>query len=181
MTGVTPLPWWGSGAYAGALRELVLQLRREPRASTVGALSAGLAPAFKQAGPPPQLVAIPGWKRRGNPLPGLLCRETARRYGLRQRALLQRSHPVLGQHHLNRRQRLANQRGAFRCVQPPRPGEARRHPLLIVDDILTTGATACSAAEALRLAGWRVAGLLCLARTPGSRRGGGTGPMPPGL
>jgi predicted amidophosphoribosyltransferase len=61
--------------------------------------------------------------------------------------------------------RIANQQGAFRCLRPPGPGEARRHPLLIVDDILTTGATATSAAQSLRAAGWRVEGLLCLART----------------
>jgi predicted amidophosphoribosyltransferase len=35
-----------------------------------------------------------------------------------------------------------------------------------VDDILTTGATACSAAEALQAAGHLVQGLLALARTP---------------
>jgi len=67
----------------------------------------------------------------------------------------------VGQHHLNRRQRLGNQRGSFRC---PTAGRA---PLWLVDDILTTGATALAAAEVLEARGWAVQGLLCLGRTPG--------------
>jgi adenine/guanine phosphoribosyltransferase-like PRPP-binding protein len=38
--------------------------------------------------------------------------------------------------------------------------------VLLIDDILTTGATACAAASALREQGWSVAGMACLARTP---------------
>jgi adenine/guanine phosphoribosyltransferase-like PRPP-binding protein len=40
----------------------------------------------------------------------------------------------------------------------------------LVDDILTSGATALAAAEALQQEGWRVQGLLCLARTPERRQ-----------
>ncbi|MEB3322908.1 MAG: hypothetical protein VKI81_08795 [Synechococcaceae cyanobacterium] len=113
-------------------------------------------------------MAIPSWKRHANPLPGLLCRALGRRHGLGTSDLLERAHPVLGQHHLDRRLRLANQRNSFRCRRGPRQSERRRQPVLLVDDILTTGATACSAADALQAAGWRVEGLLCLARTPRS-------------
>ena len=38
--------------------------------------------------------------------------------------------------------------------------------MFLVNDILTTGATACAAAEALAAAGYAVQGLLALARTP---------------
>lgn len=135
----------------------------------MAALLPGLAAGLPQWPAAPWLVPIPSWKRRGNPLPEMLVRQLGRQRSLKRADLLQRSRPVLGQHHLNRRMRLANQEGAFRC-RPPGPGEARRQPLLIVDDILTTGATALSACRSLEDAGWQVAGLVCLARTP-PRRG----------
>jgi orotate phosphoribosyltransferase len=42
--------------------------------------------------------------------------------------------------------------------------------VFLVDDILTTGATALHATKALQGGGWRVEGVICLARTPGSRQ-----------
>jgi competence protein ComFC len=50
---------------------------------------------------------------------------------------------------LSRSERLKNMRGAFRCASLP-PGE---RSLLIVDDVLTTGATLNAAAAALEAAG----------------------------
>jgi predicted amidophosphoribosyltransferase len=132
-----------------------------------------MAETLRQGGNPweqPLLVPIPSWKRQANPLPGLLCGALEWAGGLRQTALLERSRPVLGQHHLGRDLRLANQAGAFRCRRPPGVGERARRPLLIVDDILTTGATVCSAAAALQQDGWRVLGAVCLARTPEGAR-----------
>jgi predicted amidophosphoribosyltransferase len=126
----------------------------------------GLDPTPFQGRRPPLLVPIPSWKRSGNPLPSLVCEEIARQRGLHQDAVLVRSRPVLGQHRLRREMRLTNQVGAFHCLRGPGPGPASSRTLLIVDDILTTGATACNAARTLRQAGWRVAGLVCLARTP---------------
>ncbi len=168
LQGLHPLPWWSAGFYADGLRSLLLQLRRRPRADTLDALIGALRPPDPIRLQGALLVPIPSWKRQANPLPDLLCERLRRRLGLRRADLLQHRHPVLGQHHLNRRMRLANLENAFQCRRPPLPGQARRRPLLIVDDILTTGATACSAARALEAAGWQVAGMLCLARTPAS-------------
>lgn len=173
LCGGEPMRWWSAGAYAGPLRELLLQLRRRPRLAMVRALSGGLAASLRRVAPAPErplLVPIPSWKRHANPLPGLLCQALERSAGLPRADLLERSRPVLGQHHLGRALRLANQAGAFHCLRPPAPAESRRRPLLIVDDILTSGATVCSAAEALRQAGWRVRGAVCLARTPAKAR-----------
>ncbi len=169
-----PLPWWAVGPYAGPLRQVLLALRRQPDAGDSRALVVALVqqmslglPLWRQA---PLLVTIPSWKRKANPLPPLICRELRRLLGWRSEPLLERSRPTLGQHHLGRALRLANQSGAFRALRERDPISGPRRPVLLVDDILTTGATACAAATALEAADWRVAGLLCLARTPAPGR-----------
>lgn len=172
MGGTTPLAWWAAGSYDGRLRRQLLQLRTAPNAPLVGVLAQGLAMGLR-GGPwasAPLLVPVPSWKRRANPLPGLLVGALSWQLGWRQAPLLQRSRPVLGQHHLNRELRWANQAGAFHCIRPATRGRAARPPLLLVDDILTTGATACAAAAALDEHGWQVVGMACLARTPPRRR-----------
>jgi predicted amidophosphoribosyltransferase len=148
---------------------MLLGLRQRPEPARVGALVRVLAeglPLWRQR---PLLVPVPSWKRQGNPLPSLVCRQLVRQLGYRRADLLERSRPVLGQHHLGRSLRLANQEGAFRCRRGPRLGEALGRPVLVVDDILTSGATGCSATAALESLGWQVVGLLCLARTPRGR------------
>jgi predicted amidophosphoribosyltransferase len=119
-------------------------------------------------------MPIPSWKRRANPLPPLIARELSVRLGAElNTAVLSRSRPVLGQHHLGRQLRLANQEGAFAARPAPAKQIGPRPPVLLIDDILTTGATACAAANALTSAGWRLAGLACLARTPARGRSRG--------
>lgn len=170
IRGTAPLPWWAAGAYAGGLRLALLGLRQRPRPALMRALVLRIRPPLASGPLRPLLVPIPSWKRRANPLPPLLCHCLSRQLGLAVAPLLLRRHPVLGQHHLGRALRFANQRGSFACRRPPQAGEARRRPLLLVDDILTSGATALAAADALQQEGWRVQGLLCLARTPERRQ-----------
>jgi len=105
---------------------------------------------------PPLLVPIPSWKSRANPLPALISQQLSQRLGWGHGSLLQRSRPVLGQHHLGRQLRWANQAGAFACEPLARSHRGPRQPVLIVDDILTTGATLCGAADVLREEGWLV-------------------------
>jgi predicted amidophosphoribosyltransferase len=174
LSGRWPLPWWSSGAYSGALRQALLELKcRRADAAVVRALLQPLQAAL-QTQPLPRrgpravlLVPIPGWRRRPNPLPGLIADQLAAGLELRRRDLLERSHPVLGQHRLGGRLRQANQEGSFQL----RPEGLRRRPapVLLVDDILTTGATLRNAALCLQEAGWPVLGAACLARTPDRR------------
>ena len=174
LTGQHPLAWWAAGSYQGQARHALLRLRDHP---SKAALEPWLQPlvCLLQSGPAAAtpkglLVPVPSWKRQANPLPSLLAHALCHALGWSLRPdLLRRSRPVLGQHHLGRQLRLANQQGAFRAVAAPAQHLGPRPPVLLVDDILTTGATACAAATALREGGWRVAGLACLARTPAGR------------
>ena len=183
LHGSWPLPWWSSAPYQGALRRTLLAQRRQPEARAIRALLTPLAMGLQdtlQASPgrangrsnplpAPLLVPIPSWKRRSNPLPGLIADGLAGLLALQRRDLLQRSKAVLGQHRLGRQLRLLNQQDSF-ALAPAAIGR-RPQPVLIVDDILTSGATARHAALCLERRGWPVLGVACLARTParGSR------------
>ncbi|WP_317931125.1 ComF family protein [Halioxenophilus sp. WMMB6] len=72
-----------------------------------------------------------------------------------------RTRATPAQQQLNRRQRLANLRGSFVIDQP-----VTGLRLLLVDDVVTTGATANSLAQTLLKAGASRVDLLALARTP---------------
>jgi predicted amidophosphoribosyltransferase len=170
LRGTSPLPWWAVGSYQGGFRHLLLDLRKRPQQERLAALLRQVEPPSFPAKVSPLLVSVPSWKRRGNPLPALMGQVAGKQWRWAQADLLRRSRPVLGQHHLHRALRLENQRGSFTCQRCPQGAEARQHPVLLVDDILTSGATALSAADTLRQAGWRVQGVICLARTPWSRQ-----------
>jgi len=64
---------------------------------------------------------------------------------------------------LNRQERLRNMAGAIAVRDARRPGVAGRN-ILLIDDVLTTGATASACARALRKAGAARVDILTLAR-----------------
>jgi predicted amidophosphoribosyltransferase len=64
--------------------------------------------------------------------------------------------------------RAANLRGAFRGRPPAGPREA-----ILIDDLVTSGATAAAAAAALAEAGWVVRGILALGVAAGAGKGAG--------
>ncbi|QEY32125.1 ComF family protein [Synechococcus sp. RSCCF101] len=168
------LPWICAGPYDGALRQLLLAQRRKPDERVLRVLVAGVSDAAgmrfgdPDAGPL-RLQPIPSWKRRGNPLPDLIARALPGE----PVDLLERSRATLGQHHLDRAMRERNQAHSFRLRQPGPSRCSAGPPLVLVDDILTTGHTVAAAARCLQGAGLTVAGVLCLARTPEPGRGAG--------
>jgi ComF family protein len=83
--------------------------------------------------------------------------------GIPARALLRKRFGTPAQSGLSKEERRVNLYGAF--VSVPRTAvEGKR--VLLIDDIVTTGATASEAAKVLKEAGAKSIGLLTLARTP---------------
>lgn len=166
LEGSSPLRWLAAAAYEGRFRTLLLQLRQHRKSDQIAALSWRLRSCLPSHA---VLVPVPNWKQasRRNPLPELLMHALDREH----LPLLQRRRPCLGQHHLNRQQRWQNQQHSFGCDLDAARGMIwNSREAWIVDDIVTTGSTACAAASALRQSGIPVAGVVCLGRTPAQVR-----------
>lgn len=151
------------GLYGGPLADAVHALKYRGRPALARPLGAWLAPRAPLA-PGVAVVSVPLGRRRrigrGYDQAALLARALARSSGARHlpRALtrIRETPPQVGR---TRAERLANVRGAFRagsCV--------RGAALVLVDDVVTTGATADACARALLAAGARSVEVLALAR-----------------
>lgn len=136
--------------YRGPDRELVLGLKHNRAVPAVPALAGRLAGAIGTAGwaPPPAVVTwVPTTSarrsRRGYDQSFLLAKAVARRLGLPCRRLL---------HRRGRAQEGLD--GAARRAGPELSAwRSLAEPVLVVDDVVTTGATLSAAAGALRSAG----------------------------
>lgn len=157
------------GPYEGALRTLVHELKYRGRRRVAERL-AELLLADVEAGAVLQggavLVPVPLHPRRlaarGFNQSELLALALARRARLRVRPrVLVRRKDTPPQTGLSAAARRRNVAGAF-AVRQRAPIQART--VVLVDDVLTTGATARACAGALRLAGARAVHLLTIAR-----------------
>jgi len=153
------------GSYEGTLRELIHLFkygRMKPLART---LAANLASALPRDQKFDVVVPMPlHWRRkwqRGFNQAELLARRTARRYGIPVRNAVRRIRSTAAQAGLSNAQRRENVVGAFR-IRKPRAIEGRR--VLLIDDVMTTGATASACALALKRGGAASVTLLALAR-----------------
>ena len=99
------------------------------------------------------------------PVPGLRQLARALDCPAIQPQLLQRTHDTPTQMRQGRAARLRNLRGAFR-VPPQHQGLLDGKTVLLVDDVITTGATLQAAAQALLAAGAGQVHAVALARTP---------------
>lgn len=132
--------------------------------SLAEAAQAGAAPR------PQAFVALPLSPRRlaarGYDQAWELARRLGRRFGVPARArLLERRFDGQPQARLTREQRLRNLQGAFVVPAAAVPAVQGRH-LALVDDVMTTGATAHEAAATLLSAGAARVDLWLVARTP---------------
>jgi len=119
-----------------------------------------LAPASRL--PKPDAVAwVPSTRRsiaeRGFDPAGAIAAGFARLVGMRAAPLMRKIRETVDQAGLGRAERTANLAGAFRCGSAP-------PSVMLVDDILTTGATADACAATLRGAGAQSVHVLTVAR-----------------
>jgi ComF family protein len=160
------------GRYQSTLRAAVLRGKRASEQSLVEALARLASTTFQSKLASLALdvvVPIPmHWTRRlvrGMNGAEVLARRLARDLNLPCAPhLLVRNRRTLPQAGLTRTRRLANVSGAFRAKPDPDLAEAR---VLVVDDIMTTGATANEAARTLRRAGASFVAIAVLARAEG--------------
>jgi ComF family protein len=157
------------GTYDGLLREAVLRSKKPSEHCLAAALAELL---WQKCGPrlaefrPDVVAAVPlhWWHRlwRGGNGPDIVCEVLAARLGVMAAAdLLARRRSTLPQSNLAQERRRLNVRRAFRVRKSFKLDGAR---MILVDDILTSGATAHEAAGTLRAAGAAEVSVAAIAR-----------------
>lgn len=153
------------GDYDGVLRKLIHLFKYErmrPLAAPLGRMMMRALPRDERFD---ALVPMPmHWRRliaRGYNQCDLLAREVSARSGLPVEPLLRRSRHTPVQAGLTSRERRLNVKNAFTV---PDPARVDGRCLLLIDDVLTTGATLNAASGALKQAGAARIAILTLAR-----------------
>ncbi|NAZ82513.1 ComF family protein [Kineococcus sp. R8] len=176
-------PLHAAAAHAGTARSLLLAVKEAGRAEVRPVAAAALAAALGAARPggPVVLVPVPSRaasrRRRGDDLVADLAARTAqlrRRGGAPTRVarVLALRRRVADQTDLDADGRRRNLAGALRVLGPPPRG-----PCVVLDDVVTTTATAGEAVRALRHAGADVVAVVCLTCAEATL---GEGSQPPG-
>ena len=154
------------GSYEGTLRQLVHLFKYggvRPLAGTFGRLMAQALPretSFDVIVPMP-LHWFKQWQRGFNQSNDL-AREIGRKWNVPVRSVIHRKKATRPQAGLTNAKRRENMQGAFRMMRG-KPLAGMR--VLLIDDVVTTGATASACARVLKRAGAAHVALLALART----------------
>lgn len=155
--------------YADDSRRLVLNLKHGDRTYTAPALARMMLPAGRDLFADAEaIVPVPlhRWRllRRRFNQSALLANELGKLTGLPVQAdALRRVRPTPSQGRLSRSARRRNVRGAFRLSERGRTAIASRR-VLVIDDVLTTGATVDAVARCLLRGGAAAVDVLTLAR-----------------
>ena len=148
--------------YEGVVRRTLLALKESGRTDVVGPLSVSLAAALARAArPDAEFLSVPtsraAWRRRGYDPVALLCK----RAGFPPAKVLKASRVTASQKTLGSHDRALNLHESMRARV-----SLRGRSFILVDDVVTTGATLTEAARAVRAAGGEVVGHAALAFTP---------------
>lgn len=152
---------WAFGLYHGALRELLLPLKFRKRRDGLAAIHSFLSAANESLPladrTPGIVVPVPLFaekeKERGGNQTEMIFRGWLTAQGWIWRNALIRTRATAPQYGLSAAQRAENIKGAFSVADDLIAAEIVGKPVLIVDDIFTTGATIAECARVLRKAG----------------------------
>ena len=164
--GIVQLEWCAS--FNGPARASVHALKYDGELRLVAPLAEVMAARWRRAGIGGQIfVPVPVHaqrrRERGFDQAELLARDVGRRLGLPTLYALERAARTTAQHQLGRGARQSNVKGAFTVAS--RHAEAVRGKwLVLIDDVVTSGATLAGCAAALYDAGAFAVSALTLAR-----------------
>lgn len=202
MDGSVLLPVVAAGAYRAELAQCLLSFKSHGQPRLAGELAQSLARAVHAAAGQTQgvaLVPVPtssaAFRQRGFSPVHLLLRRLARSGsipGFTVADALRKTVPPArirvplagglhqpgGQKGLSRGARSRRVRGSMRARAGPWSPSIAGRPCIIIDDVLTTGATVAEAARALRAAGALVAGAVVVAATRPPAPSGGQAVSP---
>lgn len=154
------------GSYEEALRELIHLFKYRGVRPLVRPLAHFLARAIPTERPFDLIVPMPlHWRKRwsrGYNQSELLANEIARLRGLPVAKIVRRTKPTTPQAGLSNSKRRLNVRGAFKIRNGATVKGLR---VLLIDDVLTTGATASACAKVLKRAGAKHVAVAAVART----------------
>lgn len=168
----TPAFDWARSAvrYNGVAQNLLWQLKYNAGIWVLDTLVEWLEALWRNGPPSLQqadwVTSVPLYARRqrerGYNQASLLGRQLADHVGMRFRgSVLRRTRSTVSQTRLTAAQRLHNVRGVFSVPWPQRVRQAR---IVLVDDVMTTGATVNECARALRAAGAAAVMVVSVAR-----------------
>jgi ComF family protein len=164
LTGVDAVYTYGS--YEGSLRKLIHAFKYDKIYSLAHPLAGFMARVLPREEPFDAIVPMPlHWRRRwerGFNQSELLAAVIAKKWSVPIVRAVRRVKPTPPQAGLTNSKRRSNMAGAFAVKKKVRLDGQR---VLLVDDVLTTGATAAACARALKRAGAAHVALLALART----------------